>query len=259
MSSARRTQIGQLARRSVLRTLRQPAQLVPAIFVPLFIFAVTAPGLKSATLLPGFPTSSYVTFALAVPFIQGALFAVTNTGTDLAIDIQSGFLKRIALSPLRGPSLIVGFLAGAVALALIQAAIFLSVGLAAGAHFEAGVGGVPVLLALWMLITVGCGALGLFVGLRTGSGYLVGSFYPVLVAFVFLSSLLLPRNLIAVDWFREIATYNPVSYLVEGIRSLMMTGWDAEALALGFGCAAAIALVGIAAASNELPKRLVRT
>ena len=99
MSSARRTQIGQLARRSVLRTLRQPAQLVPAIFVPLFIFAVTAPGLKSATLLPGFPTSSYVTFALAVPFIQGALFAVTNTGTDLAIDIQSGFLKRIALSP----------------------------------------------------------------------------------------------------------------------------------------------------------------
>ncbi len=258
MSPAPWTQVGQLARRSVLRTLRQPAMVVPAVVVPLFIFAVTAPGLRAATLLPGFPTTSYVTFALAIPFIQGALFAVISTGTNLSIDVRSGFFNRLALSPLRGSYLIVGFLAGALALGLIQIVAFLTVGLLSGAHFEAGLGGVPVLLALWMLIVLGFGAIGVLIGLRSGGGHLVAAAYPVLVAFVFLSSILLPRNLIDHDWYRQVATYNPVSYLAEGIRSLLMTGWDAEALALGFGCAAAISAVAIAAASASLRTTLTR-
>jgi ABC-2 type transport system permease protein len=69
----------------------------------------------------------------------------------------------------------------------------------------------------------------------------------------------LPRNLIQTDWFRQVATYNPVSYLLEGFRSLMIGGWDGEALALAFGIAAAIAVVGMVAASAALKTRLVRT
>ena len=80
-------QVGQLARRSVLRTLRQPAQIVPSLVFPLFLLAVNSNGLARATGIPGFPTDSYLTFLLAVPFIQGALFSVLNAGTDLARDI----------------------------------------------------------------------------------------------------------------------------------------------------------------------------
>jgi ABC-2 type transport system permease protein len=69
----------------------------------------------------------------------------------------------------------------------------------------------------------------------------------------------LPRDLIATDWFRTIATYNPVSYLLEAIRSLLITGWDGEALALGFGCAIAIAAVGLTLSSRALRSRMVRT
>ena len=69
----------------------------------------------------------------------------------------------------------------------------------------------------------------------------------------------LPRNLIEQDWFRTIATYNPVSYLVEGLRSLVITGWDGEALALGFGFALAIVLAAVIGASRALRTRLVRT
>ena len=63
-------------------------------------------------------------------------------------------------------------------------------------------------------------------------------FFPLFFVLLFLSSINLPRTLIEQDWFRTIATYNPVSYLVEGVRSLVITGWDGEALALGFGFAA---------------------
>jgi ABC-2 type transport system permease protein len=69
----------------------------------------------------------------------------------------------------------------------------------------------------------------------------------------------LPRNLIEIQWFRTVATINPVSYLIEGIRSLIITGWDAQALLLGFGIATAIAVVALAAASVALRGRLARS
>ena len=107
-------QVGFVARRSVRRTLRQPALIVPTLVFPLFLLAVNSGGLKAETHLPGFPTSSFVAFALAVPFIQGALFATMNAGTDLARDIQTGFLNRLALTPIRGSTLLAGTLAGIV-------------------------------------------------------------------------------------------------------------------------------------------------
>jgi ABC-2 type transport system permease protein len=253
------TQVGNLARRSVVRTLRQPAQVIPSMIFPLFLLAVNASGLKRATQLPGFPTNSYLTFALAVPFMQGALFAVMGAGTDLGRDIQTGFLNRLALTPLRAPALLAGLLAGALVTAVIQAAVYLTVGLAAGAHLAAGVGGVLVILALSLLITLAFSAIGVFAALRTGSAEAVQGLFPLFFVFLFLSSGSLPRNVIQTDWFRQIATYNPVSYLIEGIRSLFVTGWDGEALALGFGIAAGMAAIALVLASVALRTRLTRT
>ena len=83
--------------------------------------------------------------------------------------------------------------------------------------------------------------------------------FPLLFVFLFLSSMSLPRDLIQTDWFQTVATYNPISYMIEGIRSLLIVGWDAEALALGFGCALAILVAGLAAATFSLRSRLERT
>jgi ABC-2 type transport system permease protein len=69
----------------------------------------------------------------------------------------------------------------------------------------------------------------------------------------------LPRDLIATDWYRTVATWNPVSYMLEGIRSLFITGWDGEALFLGFACAGGLALIALTAAAAALRTRMVRT
>ena len=253
------TQIGQLARRSVARTLRQPAQIVPALVFPLFLLAVNSSGLNDVTKLPHFPTSSYLTFALAITFMQGAMFAMMNAGTNLAGDVETGFLNRLALTPLRGSALLTGMLGGVLVLALIQAATFLLVGLTAGAHVAAGVAGVLVIIALSFLMTLGFGALGSAAALRTGSGEAVQGLFPLFFVLLFLSSMSLPRNLIQTDWFREVATWNPVSYLIEAIRSLLIKGWDPEALALGFGVAIVLIVLGTVLASLALRTRLVRT
>ncbi len=259
MSRALRTQVGQLAHRSVVRTLRQPAQIVPALVFPLFLLAVNSGGLRDATSLPGFPTDSYLTFALAVPFIQGGLFSVMNAGTDLARDIETGFLNRLALTPLRGAALLSGLLAGAVVLGVVQAATYLTVGLIAGAELVTGVAGALTIVALAVSITVGFGSIGLFAALRTGSGEAVQSLFPVAFVFLFLSAMALPLELLQTQWFHDVAAVNPVTYLLEAFRSLLFEGWDAGALALGFGIAAAILIVGMFAAAGALKTRLVRT
>jgi ABC-2 type transport system permease protein len=254
-----RTQIGSLAGRSVLRTLRQPAMIVPSIAFPLFLLAVNSAGLHTATQIPGFPTDSYLTFVLAVPFIQGALFATMNSGQSLAEDIENGFFNRLALTPMRGSALIAGQLGGLVVIGLLQAIFYLTAGLAAGADFEAGILGVPVLFCLSILISIGFGGIGMWMAIRTGSGEAVQGMFPLLFVLLFFSSITLPRNLIATDWFQTVATINPVSYLIEGVRSLMVTGWDAEALALAFGIAIALIAASITIASLALRERMVRT
>jgi ABC-2 type transport system permease protein len=259
MSSALTVQVGALAWRSIKRTLRQPAQIVPSLIFPLLLVAINAGGLGRATEIPGFPADSYLQFALAVPFIQGGIFAVANGGSDLARDIETGFLDRLALTPMSGVSLITGQLAGVVALGLVQGVIYLVVGVLAGADFEAGLGGVPVLLALSVAISFAFGCIGTFAALRLGSGEAVQGLFPVLFVFLFLSSMALPRDLIEQEWFRTVATANPVSYLIEGLRSLFVEGFDAEALALGFGFALVIGVAFLAAASASLRTRLTRT
>jgi ABC-2 type transport system permease protein len=87
----------------------------------------------------------------------------------------------------------------------------------------------------------------------------VQGIFPLLFVTVFLSSSSLPRNLIKAEWFKEIATYNPVSYLIEGVRSLIIKGWDGQALALGFGFAALLVLISLALAGRAMKTRLVRT
>jgi ABC-2 type transport system permease protein len=252
-------QVYVLGRRSVVRTLRQPANVVAPLLFPMFLLAVNSGGLKAETKLPGFPTDSFVAFALAVPFIQGALFATMNAGTDLARDIQTGFLNRLSLTPMRGIAVLAGQLGGAVVLGVAQVAVYLGVGLAVGVRPASGVLGVLVLFVFALFVTLAFGALGAFAALRTGSGEAVQSLFPAFFVFLFISSMNIPRNLIEQTWFRDLATANPVSYLLECVRSLIITGWDAEALALGFGITAAITIVALSLSTWALRVRMTRS
>ena len=248
-----------LARRSVVRTLRQPAMVVPSIFFPLLLLSINSSGLESTTRLPGFPTDSYFEFALAIPFVQGALFSANSAGTNMANDIESGFLNRLSLTPLRRVALMMGQLTGILVLGLIQALTFLTVGLVFGNGLAAGPAGAVVLVALSLTISLAFGCIGAFVALRSGNGESVQGVFPLFFAALFLSSMALPRDLIENDWFRTVADWNPVSYMLEGIRSLVIVGWDAEALALGFACAGGVALIALVGASAALRTRMVRT
>jgi ABC-2 type transport system permease protein len=257
--SATVTQVGAIARRSVVRTSRQPASIIPPLVFPIFLMLVNAGGLKSSTDLPGFPTDSFLAFALAVPFIQGALFSTMNAGTDIARDVQTGFVNRLSLTALRDWPLLIGQLTGIVVLGVVQVLFYIAVGLVAGVHFASGPAGIAVLVVYGAIVALSFGALGAWLAYRTGSGETIQALVPVLFVFLFISSMNAPRNLIGVDWFRIAATLNPVSYMIECVRSLIITGWDWQALALGFGFVILLGLASLWLAAGALRSRMTRT
>jgi len=233
--------------------------VVPALVFPMLLFSIQSGGLSAAAQIPGFPAETYRDFVFAFPLMQGALFGATSAGADFARDIEGGFFNRLSLTPMRPVALLAGLLSGVVALGLIQGTVFLTVGLISGVSIKSGFLGGLVLLLFTALVALGFGGIGAILALRTGSGEAVQSFFPLFFVVIFLSSINLPRDLIEADWFRAVATANPISYLVEGIRSLIITGWDVQALTLGFGCVFAIIALSLTGAAASLKTRMERT
>jgi ABC-2 type transport system permease protein len=160
---------------------------------------------------------------------------------------------------MQSAALLVGHLGGVIVMGVVQAVWYLTVGLAIGVRIEAGVLGTVVIFVLAVLIVLAFGSFGALAALRTGSTEAVHSLFPVFFVFLFISSMNLPRNLIETDWFQIAASLNPVSYLIEAIRSLVIEGWNEEALALGFAISIGLAIVGLTLSTLSLRTRMERT
>jgi ABC-2 type transport system permease protein len=160
---------------------------------------------------------------------------------------------------MRAWTLVAAQLAGVAVLGVAQGSIYLIVGLVAGVSVKAGVGGAIALIGVVLLLVLAFGAIGLLAAIVTGSAEQVQALVALVLSLLFMSSMLMPRNLIHEEWFKTIATYNPMSYLVEATRSLLISGWDGEALALGCGIAIAALIAALTAAVIRLERSMVRT
>ncbi len=250
-------QLRWLARRSALRTLRRPAAFYPSLLFPLVLLVITTGGLHLSEHVPGFPATSYFAFALAGAFVQGALVGGVNAGVDLATDMQTGFLNRLSLTPTPRRLVILGELAGAVVLALSQAALYLIIAVASGVRLASGPGGAAVVLALTVLMSLAFSSFGAFLALRTRSSEAVLGTFPLTFVLLLFSSFFMPRALMHRGWFATVAAWNPVSYLIEAVRGLVITGWDTGALARGFAVAGGLAGLAVALTALTLRTRSV--
>ncbi len=253
------SQIGMLAARSISRVSRTPQVVVPTLVFPLIFLAVNSGGLAKAVNIPGFPTDSFVSFALAMTFLQSSMFATSYVSQAIAEDIESGFLNRLSLTPMRGAAVVVAQLAAAAAIGAFAATVFIVIGLIAGVRFETGIPGIVATIVLASLTAMALGSLGAWMALRTGSSEEAQGLFPLLFAAFFISSLNMPRELMTVDWFRAVASANPISYLVEGLRSLVIVGWDAGALGRDALSIVGVMTVGLVGSARGIRRRMERT
>ncbi|CAB4882441.1 unannotated protein [freshwater metagenome] len=252
-------QVALIARRSVSRTFRQPELIIPVILFPLILLAVNAAGLSSITKLPGFPTDRYINFAIVICFIQGALFASITAGTELASDIQKGFLDRLALTPARRWAILVGATFGGTSVAIVGTLVYLGIGLIFGVTIDAGIGGALLLVALSIYVALAFAGIGSWLAVRTGSPAAVQGMFPLIFVLFFLSTMNLPADLIEKDWFRTIAQVNPISFLIDGMRSLIISGWDPGQLLPCFAVATGMIVLFYGLAARAMRRRVQRT
>ncbi len=245
-----------LARRSVLGTLRQPALLAPAFVFPLFFAALSSASFSKTTQLPGFPdVSSFLDFLLPATVVQGVMFGSVQAGADQATDIQDGFFERLISSPVSRVSILVGRLAGAAVLGAVQAAVFIVILGIFGARVSSGVPGVLVLLLMASLVALGLGGLMVTFAIRTGSAEAVQAAFPLVFVLLFLSSAFFPVDLMS-GWYATLASWNPITWMIDGARALVISGFSWSDVALALGVPLAIAVVTVSLASLALRRRL---
>lgn len=249
-------QIAVLVRRSIRGALSKPSNYMPGIIMPLMLLTINSQGLRSATQLPGFPADRFLDFLLVITFMQAALFATSSSGLGLVRDIESGFLDRLALTPMRAGALVMAQISGAVFIAFTASIGYVIVGLVTNVDFKSGALGVLALLGLatWTAFTFA--AIGAWLALRSGSSESLQGVFPLLFATLFLSTINMPRELIQADWFRWITAVNPVSYMVDGMRSLVITGWDRTALLEDVAVLVVISAVAVYGCSRALRRRM---
>ncbi len=245
-----------MSKRSILAIARQPALVLPSLIFPLFFAALGTSSFNRATGLPGFPqVDSFLDFALAGTIVQGILFGSTTGAAALATDIETGFFDRLLASPASRLSVLVGRLAGASAFGAFQTAVFTLLLLPFGVSIKSGIAGFAVMLIGGALTGLAFGALLAAMALRTGSSEAVQGTFPLLFILLFFSSAFFPRETMS-GIYATIADVNPVSYLVEGLRSLVIEGWSATAVAETVAIPAAIAVFTLTLSRMALDARV---
>jgi ABC-2 type transport system permease protein len=245
-----------LGRRAVLDTVRKPTSVVPALTFPLLFLALSSAAFDRATSLPGFPpVDSFLQFVVATTIVQGSLFGSVAAGSDMATDIEGGFFDRLVVSPVARTSILVGRVMGSAALGFAQAWIYLGITSLFGLRVEGGVLGMLMIAVVAALLASGIGAVSVAFALRTGSSEAVQGSFPMLFAALFLSSAFFPRSLMD-GWFRTVATANPLSHLIEGLRWQVTHGVGATEFLTALAVAGALFALGVGAAGLALRTRL---
>ena len=245
-----------MSKRAILAMWRQPSLVIPSMVFPLFFIALGTSAFSRAINVPGFPeVDSYLDFALAGAVVQGVLFGSVTGATALATDVENGFFDRLLASPSTRPGIIVGRLAGGMAYGAFQTAFFMLVLLPFGLEIKGGPIGALALIASGTLLALAVGAIMSTMAIKTGSSEAVQGAFPLLFIALFFSSAFFPRATMS-GFYATMADYNPISYLVEGMRDLVIGGLSLWALFRAILLPALLAVGGVALALRSLNKRL---
>jgi ABC-2 type transport system permease protein len=248
--------IAALGARSVKQTFRRPQLMAPIIIFPSILLAIQTAGAGRAVDLPGFPdVQNFLSFMLAGAMIQSTLLAGNSGGIALAVDIEMGFTDRLLAAPISRFAIVLGRLAGTAALAGLSALWFIAVGLIFGASIQEGVPGALLMIFFVVLSGVAFGGIGASVALRTGSASVVQGLFPIVFVILFLSSAFFPDTLM-LEPAASIARYNPLSFIVEGIRDPVISSVTWSVFGKAMGALALVGAIGIGLSALALRRRL---
>ncbi len=247
-------QVTTMTWRSLLVTFRTPSAILPPLILGGFFLVIYEAQLGNASdfFLRGV---DYINFILPLSIVSSALSGAGVAGQSLVRDIESGYFDKLMLTPVSRAALILGpTIAGAVILAL-QSAFIVTVGLLMGLNPATGVLGLLTLISLALLLGLSFAGFTIGIALLTGNAAATQSGNFLFFPLTFLTATFVPIELLS-GWIKVATQVNPITYILDAMRSLMIDGWDTQKLLIGL---AACGILGAITFAFSLYGLRVRT
>ena len=237
--------------RSIKKLVRTPILLFFSLFQPIIFLVLFTQLFGSFGALlasqAGFKGVSYLSFAVAGIVLQNGFSSALQSGTSIVDDLTSGFLEKELVTPVSRAAILFGRLLSDAFRVVVQSAIILVLAYALGAQFTTGILGVLLIFVLVAFFGLAWSGISLTIGLRTKSAETVFGLGGILTfPLLFMSSALVPTALMP-TWMQNVSNLNPITYTVDAVRALTLTGFDWTKIVYAFGIIGGIAVVTLGA------------
>jgi ABC-2 type transport system permease protein len=198
-----------IAGRALRAVPRDVTSVMPPVFIALFFFIVNVATLKKV--VDHIPGLNYTAFQMGTAILLGV--TGVSRAPALVLDIQSRYFDRLLLTPVRRTAILIGHMLADVTVAAVLTLPIMVLGLCLGVRFTDGPVGIIVFI-------------GYAIALKTGNPQAVNSIFLLFFPFLFLTAAYVPRSQLS-GWLGKVADVNPVTYLLGGLRSLVLqSGWQ---------------------------------
>jgi ABC-2 type transport system permease protein len=243
-----------IAGRALRAIPRDVESVIPPVFIALFFFLVNVGTLQDLTEhnITGF---DFRAFQLPTAILLGV--TGVSRAPSLVIDVQDGYFDRLLLTPVRRLAILLGHMAADIAVASALTVPIVIVGFLLGVRFESGPLGVLVFIVIAALWSLAFSGFGYAIALKTGNPGAVNSSFLLFFPFLFLTTSYVPRNQLT-GWLDVVAGWNPVTYLLEGLRSLVLDGWSYGDLGKALLAVAIVSCISMTLCFSALRGRIQR-
>ena len=241
-----------IAGRALRAVPREPEAVIPPVFISAFFFVVNIGTLENLTEanIAGF---DFKAFMMATAVLLGV--TGVSRAPALVVDVQNGYFDRLLLTPVRRLAILLGHMVADVAVACTLTIPIIILGFVLGVRFETGPLGVLAFMGLAALWSLAFAGFGYAIALKTGNPAAVNSSFLLFFPFLFLTSSYVPRDQLT-GWLDTVAALNPVTYLLDGLRSLLMEGWRWEELGQSLLAIAILGLISMSLCFGALRGRV---
>ena len=246
------TDVVAVAGRALRAVPRDLESVMPPVFISLFFFLVNVGTLQNLT-ERNIPNFDYTAFMMPTAILLGV--TGVSRAPALVIDVQDGYFDRLLLTPVRRLAILLGHLCADVTVAAALTVPILIVGFILGVRFESGPLGVLAFIAIAALWSLAFSGFGYAVALKTGNPGAVNSMFLLFFPFLFLTSSYVPRDQLS-GWLDTVAGWNPVTYLLEGLRSLALSGWHWDDIGKAFVAVLVVFLISFGLCFAALRSRV---
>lgn len=243
MRTVKLTQFWVLGQRAIREALRTPETLIPTMFIPLFFLVVNvgqAGEIFPVGSTPFLEGQNYAAFQLPSALLLAASFG--SAALYLVEDIEGGYFDKLRAAPVSRTAIVLGRLAAEAAKGVVISALIVVLALPFGISVATGVIGFVLLLVLaasWAVVFAGFMQL---IALKSRSAAATQSGSLVFFPLLFLTPNFVPRDLLTRP-MEIAATFNPVTYIMEALRSLILEDYAWATIGRGF---LVVAVAGVA-------------